>query len=216
MKLKGAIFDMDGTLLDSMWVWETLGENYLRGRNLEPPANLLELLKPKSLLEAAEYFRLAYGIQEDAEEIVRQILQQIKDHYDKDVLLKEHVCSFLQALSSAEIPLCVATATARPLAEVALKRLQIYDCFQFMITCEEAGEGKQSPKIYEDALQKLGTKKEETVVFEDAFHAVQTAKKAGFLVAAIQDKSAQADEVQIRALADWYITSYAEAQKLFR
>jgi len=126
------------------------------------------------------------------------------------VQAKPGLKKFLALLKMEGVWMYVATATDRPLAEAALRHAGIYDYFRGLITVAEAGVGKRDPEIFERALRRLQSNKKDTVVFEDALHAIQTAKRAGFRVAAVYDPSADDDQEEIKALADYYITSYEE------
>ena len=106
--------------------------------------------------------------------------------------------------------LCVATATDRPLVEGALRRLGVLDAFTRIFTCTEVRAGKDRPDIYFCALEHLGVAQEDALVFEDALHAIETAKAAGFRVAAVRDASMEKNEARIRALSDVYLIDYAD------
>lgn len=212
----GAIFDMDGTLLDSMPIWDTLGETYLLRRGISPPPDLRKLLKPMSLREAAEYFRVEFGIPDPVDEVLKQFDALIDDQYRNRIGLKPGALPFLQRLRNQGVRMCVATATSRPLAEAALHRLGIANHFGFILTCADVGSGKNEPEIFKRALELLGTGIGRTVVFEDAPHAVQTAKKAGFTVVGVYDLSAEEDAEEIKRTADSYILSLDEWEGLPR
>lgn len=138
---------------------------------------------------------------------------RIEAFYRKTAPAKEGVRDFLHALRQSGVKMCVATATDRPLAEAALRRTGLLSYFSFLLTCTEAGFGKDSPDIFVLAQKKLGTPREQTVVFEDALYAMQTAKRAGFPVAAVYDASSQADQEQIRQLADVYMPLFPGAEE---
>lgn len=204
------VFDLDGTLLDSLGAWENSGVNYLRSRGIEPPAGLQEKLVQMSLMDGARYIKQMYGFEESPEEILRQTLQPIREHYYRDILPKPGVVPFVHFLRAQGIKLCIATASDRELAEAALKRLGLLDAFDFIITCDEVGAGKQSPAVYEAALKKLGTSKSRTLVAEDALYAVKTAKKAGFLTAGVAETRSADDQPALFREADYYILSFLE------
>lgn len=210
--MTGAIFDLDGTLLDSMAVWDNFGAEYLESRGLVPPENLFQILKPMSLLQAAQYFKDCYKLTDSPEEIMRQFDDLMDDKYQFEVKLKPHVTEFLEKLKSQNVKMCVATATNRQLTEAALKNLGIFHYFSFILTCTDVGLGKDHPHIYEEALRRLGTKKNETVLFEDALHAIVTAKSAGFRVIGVHDSSADGDAMQIQQIADNYIHCFSECE----
>lgn len=205
--LKGAIFDFDGTLVDSMFIWETFGEDYLRSLGKEPKENLRKTFATFTLEQAAEYYRQHYGVNLSAEEIVSGINEMVLQSYRTKVKLKSGVAEFLEKLKRQGIKMCVATVTDRFVVEEVLKRLGVRDYFSEIFTCSEIGSNKETPEIYNTALEHLKTEKSETVVFEDAYYALMTAKNAGFRVAGVFDKH-EKNQVQMKANADYYITDY--------
>ena len=205
--IKGAIFDFDGTLLDSMFIWDTFGEDYLRTLGKEPKENLTETFKTFTLEQAAEYYREHYGVTLSVEEIVDGVNDMVAEIYRTKVTLKDGVRAFLEGLRAQDVKMCVATVTDRPIVEDVLNRLGIRDFFVEILTCAEVGCNKETPHIYRAALELLGTKKDETVVFEDALHALITAKKDGFKVAAVYDRH-ERHQTQMKENGDYYITDY--------
>lgn len=212
MKLSGVIFDLDGTLLDSMAIWETVGDEYLLMKGCIPASDLWDKIKTLSLLEAAPYLRDEYNLKESIEEICLQVNAVIEYKYFSQVQFKPTALPFIRKLDQMGVRMCIATATDRHLAEAALRRLDSLDYFCGILTCTEVGSGKDQPLIYERALELLNTKKEETIVFEDAIHAIETAKKAGFMVAGVYDASADRDWDQIKKTANWFIDSFEEME----
>ncbi len=212
MKLRGAIFDLDGTLLDSMGIWETIGDEYLLTKGCKPLPNLWEKLKPMSMLQTAVYFREEYDLKDSVEDISSQVNAMIEHKYFREIGFKPYALSFIKKLDQLGVKMCIATATDRHLVEAALKRLDSLEYFCGIVTCTEAGCGKDRPVIYERALELLNTEKENTIVFEDACHAIETARKAGFLVAGVQDASSDCDREKIIRIANWYIHSFEELE----
>ena len=210
--IKGAIFDLDGTLLDSMSIWDTVGEDYLRSLGIEPRENLAEVFKTFTLEESAEYYRTHYGVSLSVKEIAKGVTRMIEDFYRNTVTLKNGVAEFLEKLSCDGVKMCIATVTDKYLVEAALKRLKIRDYFSEIFTTSAVGCGKNKPTIYRTALDHLGTPKSETVVFEDTLHALMTAKNDGFPVAAVYDEH-ESRQTEMKANGDYYITNY-EAAKL--
>ena len=209
--IKGAIFDLDGTLVDSMFIWYTFGEDYLRTLGKEPKENLTETFKTFTLEQAAEYYREHYGVALSVNEIVDGVNEMVAKLYRTKVTLKDGVREFLEALKSQGVKMCVATVTDRPIVEDVLCNLGIRDFFTEIFTCAEVGYNKETPHIYRVALEVLGTKKDETVVFEDALHALITAKKDGFKVAAVYDRH-ERHQTQMKENGDYYITNYETAK----
>lgn len=207
--IQGAIFDVDGTLLDSMSIWDTIGADYLRSIGYEPRENLNEVFKNMSLLQAAEYYRREYGVTRSIEEIMDGVNAMLEHFYQYDAPMKLGVAELLERLRRKEVKLCIATATDRYLVEAALERCGVLSYFDEIFTCNEVGHGKDEPIIFEAALRFLGTEKTKTVVFDDALYAIRTAKKAGFPVAAVYDSHEKA-QAEIRALADLYLADLAQ------
>lgn len=207
--IKGAIFDLDGTLLDSMSIWDTIGGDYLRSLGIEPKENLAETFKTFTMEESAEYYRAHYGVTFSISEIVDGVNDMIEDYYKNMIPLKNGVADFLESLFVNGVRMCIATVTDKYLAEAALTRLGVRAYFSEIFTSSDAGIGKENPKIYRAALAHLGQKKSETVVFEDAFHALRTAKNDGFKVAAVYDAH-EARQAELKAIADYYITDFTE------
>lgn len=211
MRLQSAIFDMDGTLLDSMPMWQGLGPDLLRRFGVEPAPDLRERLKAMTLRQGAAYCREAYHLDATVEELIGLLEQRVDDFYHSEVRAKPGVERFLSLLKMEGVWMYVATATDRHLAQAALRHAGIDGYFRGIVTSAEVPLGKEeSPEIYERAMRRLQSNKKDTVIFEDALHAIRTAKAAGFRVAAVYDASAQADEAEIRGLADYYIRSFDE------
>ena len=209
MRIRGAIFDVDGTLLDSMFIWDTIGEAYLRSIGYQPKENLNETFKNMSLRQAARYYQTEYGVTQSIDEIMDGVNAMLERYYRFEVPLKPGVAELLEWLRQGGVRLCIATATDRHLVEAALDRCGVLSCFGEIFTCNEVGHGKDEPDIFEAALRFLGTRKEETIVFDDALYAVRTAKEAGFPVAVIYD-SHEKNQKEIRALADFYIENFSQ------
>ena len=208
--IKGAIFDVDGVLLNSMPVWENLGELYLNSLGMEAEKGLGDILFAMSLEEGADYLIGRYGLEKTREEIVADLTREVKGYYAEKVPLKEGVRQFLYELNEKKIPMTIATSGDRKNAEAALKRLNVLNYFQAVFTCSEIGSGKDQPDIYLAAALQLDTEPADTWVFEDALHAIRTAKNAGFKTAAVYDSSDDKDLSQIWNTADIYLPEFAD------
>ena len=211
MRLQSAIFDMDGTLLDTMHIWKDLGSTMLRRMGYEPEPDMQEKVMVMTLRESAEYCKTTYHMPETVEEIMAMTLAEVEDHYTHHAEAKAGVKKVLSLLKMEGVWMYVATNTDRHLAEAALRHAGIDQYFRGILTCSEIGAGKNdSPEIYERAMTRLRSNKKDTVIFEDAVHAIRTAKRAGFRVCGVYDPSAEADQEEIRRLSDYYIRSFEE------
>lgn len=209
MKIKGAIFDMDGTLVDSMFMWYELGNLYLKKRGKTPEPGLYDMLTRMTMLEAAQFLKDKYGFAETPEELVRDIYKVMEEFYLHEVKEKPGIRKVLDSLKAAGVPMCVASATDTYMIEYALEHTGLRDYFQSVFCCRQVGEGKHSDKIYQVAREDLGSAVEETLVFEDALHATETVKRAGFPLVAVWDASEKEQE-RLKALGDIYLESYEE------
>ena len=207
--IKGAIFDLDGTLLDSMFIWDTSGEEYLRSLGKEPHEDLNETFMTLTLEEAAEYYREHYGVTLSVKEIVDGINAMVEQTYRTKVTLKPGISEYLAWLKENGVRMCVATVTDRYLVEETLERLGVRHYFSEIFTCAEVGFGKDKPIIYQKALEHLGTEKSDTYVFEDLPFALNTAKTDGFPTVGIYDRH-EAHQDELKELADYYIFDFTD------
>ncbi len=208
--MKGAIFDLDGTLLDSMPVWQQLAASYLRKNGFIPKENLWENLKALSLSQGITYLKENYEINKTDKMIEQELNKSIERSYLNEIPLKKGVRAYLELLKELGISMCIATATDKHLARVSLKRLDALRYFSEIFTCQELGCGKDTPFIFESALQSLQIAKKDAYVFEDALHAATTARNAGFRVIGVYDESAKADWEKLKKVAEKSIFSMEE------
>lgn len=214
MSIKGIIFDFDGTLFDSMGIWETAGEDYLATLGVAAEKDLSKKLASMSLIQSAKYLKERYSLYLTEKEIIDGVNKTIEEFYFYQALPKEGVLSFLSRLKKKGVKMCIATATDRYEIEAALKRCHMLSYFQEIFTCSEVGHGKDEPHIFEVACEAMAIKKSETAIFEDAFHAAKTAKDAGFFVAGVYDQYEKRTE-ELKRFVDVYLYNYIEAEKQF-
>lgn len=214
--INGVIFDLDGTLIDSMGVWCETDRKFLRENGVsDPPADISDRVKKMTVAEAAELFINEFGIRRTAAEIISRIEELVREEYEENIPLKAGAAELLDLLDRAGIPYGVATATYKSLAEAVLRRCGMLHRFAFVLTDREYPNGKSFPDIFLGGAERLGTSPAETLVVEDSLHCVETAKKAGFVTAAVYDEAAGADLDRIRQTADFYFTSLDEVCSLF-
>lgn len=210
--IKAAIFDLDGTLLDSTTIWENLGERFLQSRDIVPEEDLRDKIWDLSLPESAAFFKREYALSMSEEEIVTRLNELSESVYTSEAPLKSGVKRLLGSLQMLDIKTALATAADKNLASAALARTGISEHFSGIFSCSEHG-AKTSPDIFLKAAELLGTNPQETVVFEDSLTAVQTAKAAGFITAAVFDKSEKNPDL-LRDTADFYGENLDELRKL--
>ena len=206
--IRYAIFDVDGTLLDSSPMWKHLGSRYIDSIGMQPADGLDETLRTLSLEEAAAYLKREYDIPFSAEEIVRRIARLTENFYKSEELARDGAHELLSVLAARNIKMAVATAGDRQLACAALERLGLMEYFSAAVSCSEYGP-KSSPEIYLAAAEMIFAAPEETLVFEDSLHALLTAKNAGFVTAAVRDIS-EPRQSALKSEADYYRNSLRE------
>ena len=210
--IKAAIFDLDGTLLDSTNIWENLGERFLQSRDIVPEEDLRDKIWDLSLPESAAFFKREYALSMSEEEIIARLNELSESVYTSEAPLKSGVKRLLGSLQMLDIKTALATAADKNLASAALARTGISEHFSGIFSCSEHG-AKTSPDIFLKAAELLGTNPQETVVFEDSLTAVQTAKAAGFITAAVFDKSEKNPDL-LHDSADFYGENLDELRKL--
>ena len=215
MRLRGAIFDMDGTLLDSMQVWENAGEDYLRTLGCVPEEGVGELMKSMSLQQAALYCRERYALPLSVEEIMAGVNGRVERFYRQEARLKPGALDFLRTLSQRGVRMCLATATDLHLVEAALDRCGVRTYFSALFTCTQVGSGKDEPHIYRAALRHLGTGRADTLVFEYALYAARTAKGDGFVTVGVAD-AYEKNEGELERLSDFFLRDFREVDQFWK
>lgn len=208
--IQAAIFDLDGTLVDSMWVWSQLDIDYLGSKGHELPDNLKSEISHLSFSQTAEYFKKRFDISDSVEKILDDWHEMAFNFYANKVKLKDGVKEFLNKLKSENIKIALATSNSTPLLEACLKNNGIYDYFDSITITDEVSRGKNFPDVYLLAAEKLNVSPESCIVFEDIIPAVQGAKAANMTIVAVQDEASINDKEELIQLSDKYITSYLE------
>ena len=206
---KGYIFDLDGTLLDSMPVWKTIGRRYLLSQGITPPEGVEEFYKTMTFHETALYFQ-SLGLQASEQEMIDAISAMVAEDYALHVEAKAGAVEYVKKAKEAGIALCALTASEKGYLLPALKRLGLLDCFTEVYTCTELNKSKQQPEIFVQVAGFLGLSVEEVAVFEDSLHCIQTAKAAGAYVVAMEDAAVAEDKAAILQAADQYICDFIQ------
>lgn len=207
---RAAIFDLDGTLIDSMDVWTAVDEEFLGRRGLALTPDYTAALNSMCFQEAAEYTIHRFGFRETPEELIAEWTSMVEDEYAHRITLKPFVREYLDFLTERGVKLGVATASAKELYGPVLKNNGVYDYFDGFASVREVSRGKGFPDVYLLAAERLGTDPADCIVFEDVLPGIRGAKAAGMKAVGIYEAHSQPDEEQIRAEADFYITSFDE------
>lgn len=208
--IEGAIFDLDGTLVDSIWVWNQIDINYLKSKGHSIPENLKNQIMHLSFSQTAAYFKQKFNLNDPIEKILDDWHKMAYDHYSNNVKLKIGVKDFLDKLKSMDIKIALATSNSTPLLEACLKNNKIYDYFDSITTTDEVSNGKNCPDVYLLAANKLGVNPKNCLVFEDILPAVQGAKAANMKVIAVRDDDSLDSKESLIKCADMYIDSFLE------
>lgn len=214
--IAGAIFDLDGTVLDSMSIWDNAAAMFLNSVGIEAEPGLGQTMFAMSMTKGAEFLRERYRLDMAVAAIMAGINQTIEDVYSYQVQLKEGAEQLLIDLKQAGIKMVAATSSDRSVVEIALERLNILNYFDRIFTCTEIGVGKEEPDIYLAAAEHMGTLPENTWVFEDALHAIETAKAAGFKTVGVFDSSSRGDWEQIKKISDIYLCKLGKSNTILQ
>ena len=212
--IRGAIFDVDGTLLDSMKIWDNAGERYLQSRDRQAEPGLSRILFSMSLADGATYVA---GVQQDTTgEIHQGILDIVDAFYHDEAQAKAGVRELLEALSAKGVAMTIATSSDKRQIRSALERLDMAKYFQEIFTCGEVGVSKNEPVIFHQAAALMGTTPEDTCVVEDGLYAVRTANKAGYFTVGVYDASSRDDWQDLQKEADLALESLEDVQRIIK
>lgn len=219
MNFKGVIFDMDGTLIDSLGFWEVLwkklGEKYLNDKNFRPTDTDEKCVRTMTLEGAMNLIHKNYGIGKTHFEISDFARDLLEWFYKETVKLKDGAYEYLEYLERIGIKMCIASATKPELIKLALDNCKIKKFFQEIISCEDVGKGKDEPDVFLEALKYLGTELSQTVVIDDSLTAIKTSEKAGFLTVGVYDKNNFGHE-EMKKIADEFVDNGESLLKLIK
>lgn len=208
--IEGAIFDLDGTLLDSAWVWEMVDIKFLGNRGFEVPPTYMEDISPLGAERAAVYTIERFGLDEKPEDLVREWINMAKREYAEEVMCKPFAKEYLKKLYDSGIKMAVATSSDRELFLTTLEREGILKYFSAIVTVNEVERGKGYPDIYEEAARRLKLNPRHCVVFEDILAGVTGAKMGDFKVVGVYDEESEHNKDRIKEIVDLYIENYKE------
>ncbi|KPU45890.1 phosphorylated carbohydrates phosphatase [Oxobacter pfennigii] len=204
------IFDMDGTLIDSMWVWRRVDEDFLQKRNIEVPVNLQKEIEGSSFLETAQYFKDRFNLNENISDIVAEWICLVKNYYENVIALKPGAFDFINMVKENNLKIGLATCNSRDLTEIILKRTGIDVFFNAVVTGSEVTKDKTCPDIFLEAAAQLDVHPSRCLVFEDTLSGVQGAKRAGMTAIAVHDEFSHPYKEEIASTADRYIIGFTE------
>ena len=210
---KALIFDMDGTLIDSMGVWKQIDIDYLANLGIELPDDLQPAIEGFNFLETAEYFKKRFSLPFSLEEIMATWEQMAYDSYLRTVSFKPGALEFLQWADKEGFLLGIATTNKRILATEFLKKFGVLSLFSCIITGDEIQNGKPNPEIYCKALHALSLQAKDCLVFEDILPGIEAGKSAGIEVCGVWDYYSDYATKEKINTADWYIRSFEELVK---
>ncbi len=208
--IKAVIFDLDGTIVDSMWMWRDIDIEYLARFGIEMPESLQSDIAGVSVTETAQYFKNTFAIADDIEKMISDWDEMAYEKYRYEVPLKDGFKAFVQYLREKGIPCAVATSNSRKLTGAVMDGHGLWDYFEEIITGEDIRRGKPAPDVYLECASRLGVAPEDCLVFEDIPNGLQAAISAGMKTCAVEDDFAASDRSLIRRMADYYIRSYKE------
>lgn len=207
---EAVIFDLDGTVVDSMWVWPAVDVEFLGQHGLELPDDLQQELDGKSFYESAVHIKKRFGLEETEEELMDIWNKMAMDRYVNEVKVKESVKEFLQVLKANGIKTGIASSNSAVLVEATLRANGVYEYFDSVHTANEVAKGKPSPDIYLLVAEDLQVKPGNCLVFEDIVMGILAGKNAGMQTCAVYDEYSAYDDANKKKTADYYIHSYKE------
>lgn len=216
-QIKAVIFDLDGTLVDSMWLWKAIDIEFLAKKGIAMPKDIEAFqgeLEGKGFTETACFFKERFQLADSVEEIKRTWVLMAEDKYCREVPLKPGALEFLRELKKRGILTGISSSNSRELILSVLKAHRIDSYFSCITTCCEVSEGKPAPDVYLRTAKRLGVLPDECLVFEDVPMGILAGKRAGMKVCAVEDDFSRKQEKEKRELADWYIPDYFEIPEL--
>jgi HAD superfamily hydrolase (TIGR01509 family) len=209
--MKAYIFDLDGTLLDSMDVWHRIDTDFLHKRGIAVPSDYANAISAMTFFEIAAYTIKRFNLPDSIDSLMREWMDMAAYAYRHTVALKPYAKEYLSALRERGVKLGIATSLSAELHELALRNHEINDWFQAICTTDEAGQGKTQPDVFLLCAKKLGVQPSSCLVFDDILDAVKSAKRAGMKVCAVYDASSDSDWETMQKIADYAILDFQNA-----
>ena len=207
---KGLIFDLDGTIAESLYVWKKVDIDFFGKRGLTIPENYSEKISSMSFIQAATFTKNEYNFEEDVQDIMDEWYSMAINEYSQNVRPKPFVTEFIQEAKSKGSKIALCTASPKELYEPFLKNNNLYQYFDVFVSGTEVDRGKEYPDIYLLTAKKLGIKPEECIVFEDILKAIKGAKSANMKIIGVFDKESAKDSQKIKEQADGFIYDFSK------
>lgn len=208
MEIKGAIFDMDGTLIDSLifwdYYWRELGKKFKGIDNFKPSADDDRTVRTMVTKDASLFIKNKYNFEQTADELYGFTMDLIKKFYREIVKEKQGATELLEYLKAKGIKICLATATDMENVKIAIEACDLEKYFDVVLSCADIGKGKDKPDIYIKAIEELKMTKDDVCVFEDSYVAIETAKSIGVKTIGIFDKNNYGQD-RLKASSDFYL-----------
>lgn len=205
------IFDFDGTLADSMWVWDEVEKQFFASRNIPYSDEFGEMIAVLGFEAGAQYAIDAFNLDETPEAIIEEWKSRAEEGYANHVRLKPDAADYLRYCKDQGLPLAIATSLQRHLLEPALKNNGVYELFDVICTCDELQcGGKSNPTVYLEAARQLGVPAESCAIFEDVATAAESAKRTGAHVVGVHDAHKQQATDKLKSIADLFIDDYKQ------
>lgn len=208
------IFDLDGTLIDSLDAWKDIGNRYLKSIGIQGRNTLDQEMEHMSFIEACQYIKEEFNLSQSSDEILNDVKKMIYASYAYDIDLKEGVYSFLKQSYEQGKRMCILTASDQSLAKAVLQHHQVLSYFECIESCDSLGYNKTQRECYIEMAKKMHVNIDECVIFEDAYHALKTACDAGFYTVAILNKENQKDIENIQKIANQTIQSFTQTKNI--
>ncbi len=212
--IEGYIFDLDGTLLDSANAWDDVAGVALLSKGIQPEDDLDEQIDKMSLRQACDYMKEHYHLEETTDELITLACDIVEDRYAYEIELKPGAKEFIERCIDKHKKLCVFTAGDAALASKALARLEVLPYFQAIYSCQTIGKNKNDPESYKTIAKEMNYPISNMVVVEDAYHAMQSAKEAGFIVQAIYEPKSEKDWSRIQQLTPYSYKKFNDMEVL--
>lgn len=212
MNFKGAIFDMDGTILDSIAVWDKIDVDYLKARGIDVPEDYAREISTMTGVECAEYSIKRFNLKDSIEDLIHEWDERALFEYANNLELKKGAKEYIKRLKEKGIKIALATSSSKVLYEAAMKHTGVYEYFDVFISTDETGISKKDPHVYIYAAERLGLDIQDCIIFEDVPTAIKTAKSTGARVVCVWDERWDDFKAEMENTADKYIYTFDEME----